>query len=60
MDEEMLIQDISGPATDYLVDGNELFFIVRTSMVGFVKEAVGGDFLRGSRLYYYTFRRDEN
>jgi hypothetical protein len=60
MDEELLIQGISGPATDYQVDDNELFFIVRTSMAGFVKEAVGGDFLRGSRLYYYTFRRDGN
>jgi hypothetical protein len=60
MDEELLIQGISGPATDYLVDDNELFFIVRTSMVGFVKEAIGGDFLRGSRLYYYIHERDEN
>jgi hypothetical protein len=60
MDEELLIEGISGPATDYQVDDKELFFIVRTSMAGFIKEALGGEFLRGSRLYYYTFRRDEN
>ena len=60
MDEELLVEGISGPATDYQIIGNELFFIVRTNMASFIKEAVGGDFLRGSRLYYYTFGRYED
>ncbi len=60
MDEELVMRGISGPVTDYYIDGSEMFFIVSTSLSSFVKKAVAGEFLRGSRLYYYTFRRDED
>lgn len=54
MEEEVLLSDISGSATDYQVEDSNLYFIVPLNMTSFLKEAVGGDIMRGSKLYYYT------
>jgi hypothetical protein len=60
MEEEIMMKGISGPVTDYQIDGSDMYLISRTGIAGFIKEALSGDLRRGSKLYSYTFSRDED
>ncbi len=55
MEKSLIIDDLSGTITDYLLDGKEIFLIARGGLFSFLKKAVSGEFSRGSRLYYYRF-----
>ena len=54
MDESFMMRGISGPVTDYLIDGNEIFILARKGLAAFLKKSYKGDFSRGGRLYYYN------
>jgi len=52
MAEKQLTNEIR-PASDYRINGQDLFLLVRGGMLSRLKDAVSGDFTRGSILYYY-------
>ncbi|MEW6714284.1 MAG: hypothetical protein AB1306_04230 [Nitrospirota bacterium] len=54
MDESFMMRGISGPVTDYLIEGNEIFILARKGLAVFLKKSYRGDFARGGRLYYYN------
>lgn len=54
MDESFIMRGISGPVTDYLIEGNEIFILARKGLATFLKKSYKGDFSRGGRLYYYN------
>ncbi|MBC8414370.1 MAG: VCBS repeat-containing protein [Nitrospira sp.] len=53
MQEKLIMGKISGSVTDFRLSGTELFVIARGDMLSFVKNAVSGEFIKGSALYYY-------
>ena len=54
MDESFMMRGISGPVTDYLIEGNEIFILARKGLAAFLKKSYKGDFATGGRLYYYN------
>jgi hypothetical protein len=54
MDEKLILSRIPGDLTDYWIEGNKLFFIVKGNLLSFIKNAVTGELLKGSVLYYYN------
>ncbi len=56
MDEKLILPQISGTVTDYWVEKEKLFLIVRGGLFRFIKKAVSGDFSKGSILYYYNLK----
>ncbi len=55
MQENLVLSDISGKVTDYLIEGNNLFLLAKGTMVSLAKNAFSGNFVKGSVLYYYSF-----
>ncbi len=55
MDERLMLSEVSGTVTDYWIEGSNLFLMARGDMLSFVKNAVSGEFVKGSVLYYYNF-----
>lgn len=55
MDEKLILNNISGNITDFWIEGRKLFLIARGDMLSFVKNAITGEFTKGSILYYYVF-----
>jgi hypothetical protein len=55
MQEQLVLSDISGTITDYLIEGTSLFLLARGNMLSLAKNAISGDFVKGSVLYYYSF-----
>lgn len=55
MDERLMLSKISGTVTDYWIEGSNLFLIASGDLLSFVKNAVSGEFGKGSILYYYNF-----
>jgi hypothetical protein len=60
MEEEVMIKEITGPVTDYQIEGGDMYLISSTGIAGFIKEALSGDLRMGSKLYSYTLGRDED
>jgi hypothetical protein len=56
MEERLILSGMSGSVTDYLIEGPELFLIARGDTLTFIKNAVTGEFSKGSIVYYYNFR----
>ncbi|MBI5097747.1 MAG: VCBS repeat-containing protein [Nitrospirae bacterium] len=54
MDEKLILSKIPGDLTDYWIEGNKLFFIAKGNLLSFIKNAVTGELLKGSVLYYYN------
>lgn len=52
MEEKKLINEIR-PVSDYRVNGNEIFLLVREGLLSRLKDLGTGEFARGSILYYY-------
>ncbi len=55
MQEQLVLSDISGTITDYLIEGTNLFLLAKGNMISLAKNAVSGNFVKGSVLYYYSF-----
>jgi len=55
LEESLVMRNLPGIATDYLLSDDELFIIAKGSLFSFVKNAFAGKFSRGSKLYYYRF-----
>ncbi|MDH4028777.1 MAG: FG-GAP-like repeat-containing protein, partial [Nitrospirota bacterium] len=55
MEEKLVLKDISGTATDYRINTGKMFMFVNNSVLTLVKNAVSGEFYKGSVLYYYDF-----
>ncbi|MBI5409935.1 MAG: VCBS repeat-containing protein [Nitrospirae bacterium] len=56
MEEKMILSEISGSITDYVMEGRKLFLIGKGGLLSFVKNSASGEFSRGSILYYYNFK----
>jgi hypothetical protein len=54
MDESFMMRGISGPVTDYWIDGNEIYILAKKGLAAMLKKSYRGDFSRGGRLYYYN------
>jgi len=57
MERRLIMGNLSGTPTDYLLRGDDLFIIAHGGLFSFVRNALSGDFSRGTRLYYYKFTR---
>lgn len=55
MDEKLVLGEVSGAVTDYLVQGSELFVLAAGDLFTFIRSAAQGEFAKGSILYYYNF-----
>jgi|Deesub1362A_J573_1020465.scaffolds.fasta_scaffold00289_17 hypothetical protein len=55
MESRLIMGDLPGTPTDYLLDGDELFIVAHGGLFSFVKKAISGEFSRGTKLYYYKF-----
>jgi hypothetical protein len=54
MDEKRLLTELPGRITDYWIEGNKLFFIVKVSLWSIIENAASGELSKGSVLYYYN------
>lgn len=57
MQERLILRDISGPVSDYWIEGDNLYLITRGSLFSLFKKVASGDFKKGSILYYYNLGR---
>jgi hypothetical protein len=53
MDEKLLLTELPGRISDYWIEGNKLFFIVKGSLWSVLQNAASGELSKGSVLYYY-------
>jgi hypothetical protein len=56
MQKRVLLDEIPGMISDYLVEGNSVFLVARGNLFSFVKNVTRGEFKKGSMLYYYRFK----
>jgi hypothetical protein len=56
MDEKILLTELPGRISDYLIEGNKLFFIVKESLWSLIENAASGELSKGSALYYYDLK----
>jgi len=54
MDEKVLLTELPGRITDYWIEGNKLFFIIKGSIWSLLRNAASGELSKGSTLYYYN------
>lgn len=55
MDSKMIMNEIYGSVTDYLVQGRELFLVARAGISMFLSRLAQGEFSGSSLLFYYNF-----
>ncbi|MBI4844109.1 MAG: VCBS repeat-containing protein [Nitrospirae bacterium] len=55
MNEELLLQGVTGAVSDYAVDGRKIYLMAKSGIFTMVKNGVKGEFARTSILYYYNF-----
>ena len=53
MDEKVLLAELPGRISDYWIEGNKLFFIIKGSLWSLLRNAASGELSKGSTLYYY-------
>ncbi|RJQ45984.1 MAG: VCBS repeat-containing protein [Nitrospiraceae bacterium] len=53
IEEKLILSQVPGTITDYWVHGGELFLLAKGNLLSLVKNAVTGEFAKGSALYYY-------
>ncbi len=54
MNEKVIVSELPGNITDYWVEGGRIFLIARGNFFTFLKNATSGEFIKGSKLYYYN------
>jgi hypothetical protein len=55
MDKKLIMDDIYGAVTDYLIQGRELFLVARAGLSTFLGRLAEGEFSGSSILFYYNF-----
>lgn len=55
MDRKLIMNEIYGSVTDYLVNGRELFLVARAGLSTFLGRLAQGEFSGSSILFYYKF-----
>lgn len=56
MEESPVLREIPGSVTDYRVENGEVYLVAGGNIVSLMKNAASGEFVKGSRLYYYRLR----
>jgi len=54
MDRKLIMNEIYGSVTDYLVQGRKLFLVARAGLGTFLDRLSSGDFSGSSILFYYN------
>jgi hypothetical protein len=54
MSENMVLGNVSGSVSDFVVDQGKLFLVAKGDVVSFVKNAATGELSKGSMLYYFN------
>ena len=57
MSEKLIVSNVFGAITDYLVEGKKLFLIAGSNLSTFFEKITSGEFSKGSKLYYYNLPR---
>ena len=57
MSEKLIVSNVFGAITDYLVEGKKIFLIAGSNLSAFFEKILSGEFSRGSILYYYNLPR---
>jgi len=57
MHERLILNEINGKITDYIVDGDNLLVISKTNLSRFLSKALSGDIAKGSMLYNYEIKK---
>jgi hypothetical protein len=55
MVENLILDDVPGSISDFRISDGKLYLVAKNTLFSFVKNAVSGEFERGSMLYYYDF-----
>lgn len=56
MEMKPVLKGLPGRVNDFWITGNKLFFLVKADMVHLVKKVIGGEFSKGSFIYYYNIK----
>lgn len=59
MDTKLVMDEIYGSVTDYLIQGRELFLVARARVTSFLSRLAQGEFSASSILFYFKFGPSE-
>ncbi len=54
MNETLILSGMNGAVSDYWLEQNKLLLIAKSNLSVFLTNALSGDFMRGSTLYFYN------
>jgi hypothetical protein len=56
MEKTPVLKGLPGSVNDYWITGNGIFLISRGNFLNLLKNSMGGEFSKGSMIYYYNIK----